>query len=235
MKLSSQFIIAVMAVNTLIQTLQAELITGSINFAGSMTLDTSSAGNATAITGWIQPQISSTLPTGIFAAAPYGLTNGAGVMFTSNSLSLNGTAPITNFWSAGGFKFELVFSQIYDQGYTELGADGYLVGRGTGIISGNGFTPTACTWGVICSDPAAGNNPDSWSFSAFVNSQNSNGAPVLAGTTITNATVLSWSDPTFALQEATNMNGCYCDIPGATSPYTNCFSGAQRFFRLKQY
>ena len=223
-----------MAVNALVQRTQADLITGSINFAGSMTLDTSSVGTATAITGWIQPQISSTAPTGTFATAPYALTTNTLVAFTSVSLNLGGSAPITNFWNAGGFKFELVSSQIYGQSYTQLGEDGYLVAGGTGIVSGNGFTPTAFTWGVISSDPAAGNNPVSWSFSAFVNSQNTNGAPVLAGIMMANATVLSWNDPTFTLQWATNVDGAYCDIPGATSPYTNLCAGPQQFFRLKQ-
>ena len=223
-----------MALNALVQRVQADLITGSINFAGSMTLDTSSVGTATAITGWIEPQISSTAPTGTFAAAPYALATNTLVAFTSVSLNLSGSAPITNFWSVGGFNFELVSSQIFEQSYTQPGEDGYLVAGGTGIVSGNGFTPTAFTWGVISSDPAAGNNPVSWSFSAFVNSQNTDGAPVLAGTMVVNATVLSWNDPTFTLQRATNVGGAYCDVPGAISPYTNYITCPQQFFRLKQ-
>jgi len=230
----THLIVAVVAFSTFVETLPADLISGSINFAGSMTLDTSSVGTATAITGWIQPQISSTAPSGTFAAAPYALATNTLVAFTSVSLNLSGSAPITNFWNVGGFKFELVSSQIYEQGYTQLGEDGYLVAGGTGIVSGNGFTPTAFTWGVISSDPAAGNNPDSWSFAAFVNSQNTNGAPVLADTMMANATVLSWNDPTFTLQQATNVDGAYCDIPGTTSPYTNPCAGPQQFFRLKQ-
>jgi hypothetical protein len=218
----------------LAQTLQAQVISGSINFIGSMTLDTSSVGTATAITGWIQPQISSTAPTGTFAAAPYALASNTMVAFTPVTLSLNGSTPITNFWNVGGFTFELVSSQVFGQGYTELGEDGYLIAGGTGVVSGNGYTPTAFTWGIISSDPAAGNNPDSWSFSAFVNSQNSNGAPMLVSSTITNAAVLSWSDPTFTLQAATNVDGSYLDIPGATSPYTNYMTCPQQFFRLKQ-
>jgi hypothetical protein len=230
----TQIIIAVLATNSFVETLRADLITGSINFAGSMTLDTSSVGTATAITGWIQPQISSTVSSGTFATAPYALTTNTLVAFTPVSLSLNGSAPITNFWSAGGFNFELVSSQIYEQSFTLLGEDGYLVAGGTGIVSGNGFTPTAFTWGVISSDPAAGGSPASWPFSAFVNSQNINGAPVLVATMLANATVLSWNDPTFTLQWATNLAGAYCDVPGAVSPYTNQCDGPQQFFRLKQ-
>ena len=217
-----------------VQTLHARLITGSINFVGSMTLDTSSVGTATAITGWIQPQISSTAPSGTFATAPYALAPGAGVVFTPLALALTDSAPITNFWNVGGFKFELISSQIHAQGYTQLGEDGYLIAGGTGVVSGNGYTATAFSWGIISSDPMAGSNPDSWSFSAFVNSNNSNGAPVLVGTTMANSVILNWNDPTFTLQTATNVSGCYSDVPGATSPYTNLLEGAQQFFRLKQ-
>jgi hypothetical protein len=234
MKPLTQFLVAVVAFGTFVQILQADLITGSLSFVGSMTLDTSSDGTAMAITGWIQPQISSTAPSGTFATAPYALTVGTIMAFTSASLNLSGGTPITNFWSVGGFRFELVSSQIYEQGYTEPGEDGYLIAGGTGIVSGNGFTPTAFTWGLISSDPAAGNNPESWSFSAFMNSQNTNGAPVLTGTTTANATILSWNDPTFTLQWATNIHGAYCNVPGAASPYTNLCAEPQRFFRLKQ-
>jgi hypothetical protein len=45
--------------------------------------------------------------------------------------------------------------------------------------------------------------------------------------------VLSWGDPLFALQSATNVAGPYSTIPGATSPYTNSISGPEKYFRLK--
>ena len=44
--------------------------------------------------------------------------------------------------------------------------------------------------------------------------------------------VLTWTDPTFALQAAPAVMGAYTNIPNATSPYTNAESGAQQFFRL---
>jgi hypothetical protein len=61
-----------------------------------------------------------------------------------------------------------------------------------------------------------------------------NGEPVLASTTISNTTVLSWSDPTFGLQAAPAANGTFTNIPGATSPYTNQITGNQQYFRLFQ-
>lgn len=48
-----------------------------------------------------------------------------------------------------------------------------------------------------------------------------------------NQVVLSWSNPSFALQAAPVANGTYTNIPGATSPYTNPVTGSQKFFRLK--
>jgi uncharacterized repeat protein (TIGR03803 family) len=47
------------------------------------------------------------------------------------------------------------------------------------------------------------------------------------------AAVLSWSDPAFLLQASTLMTGIYTNVPGATSPYTNTFSSATKFFRLR--
>lgn len=45
--------------------------------------------------------------------------------------------------------------------------------------------------------------------------------------------VLNWNDPSFSLYSSPVVNGAYTKILGATSPYTNGVSGAQRFFRLQ--
>jgi uncharacterized repeat protein (TIGR03803 family) len=57
-------------------------------------------------------------------------------------------------------------------------------------------------------------------------------APVLNITSIPGMVVLSWTDPTFALQAAPALTGLYTNIPGATSPFTNSTGGGQKFFRL---
>jgi uncharacterized repeat protein (TIGR03803 family) len=44
--------------------------------------------------------------------------------------------------------------------------------------------------------------------------------------------VLTWGNPGFSLQAASDVNGAFTNIPGATSPYTNPATGAQMFFRL---
>lgn len=50
---------------------------------------------------------------------------------------------------------------------------------------------------------------------------------------IDNQLVLSWSDAGFGLQSAPLASGTFTNIIGATSPYTNSFTDAQRYFRLK--
>jgi hypothetical protein len=46
--------------------------------------------------------------------------------------------------------------------------------------------------------------------------------------------VLIWTNSAFALQTAPAVAGAYTNVPGASSPYTNAFTNAARFFRLKQ-
>jgi hypothetical protein len=49
----------------------------------------------------------------------------------------------------------------------------------------------------------------------------------------TNGMVLNWSD-NFELLTATNLAGPFMPVTGATSPYTNSFTGPQRFFYLRE-
>jgi hypothetical protein len=234
MKKLTRYITLAAVAGMVAQTLQAGLITGSVGFVGSVTIDTISMGTATNVMGWIDAQVSPYQPTGTFTNGPNTLVPDMPVTMTSHIWAFSGSTPITNFWNVGGFKFELLSSKIAFQGYATLGQDGYAIVTGTGVISGNGYTPTAFTWTFSSQDPMSGVNPDSWTFSSQISSLNSNGEPVLVSSTITNATVLSWSDSTFALQATTNVTGIYSDVPGATSPYTNSTTGAPQFFRLKQ-
>lgn len=57
--------------------------------------------------------------------------------------------------------------------------------------------------------------------------------PLLNMSQASSPLVLQWPD-NFVLQSATNINGAYQDVPGAPNPYTNSFTGAQQFFRLRQ-
>jgi hypothetical protein len=58
--------------------------------------------------------------------------------------------------------------------------------------------------------------------------------PVLSLTKSGNNAVLSWGDPSYALQASTNVLGVYTNIPGATSPHSYPISGSQRYFRLNR-
>ena len=49
----------------------------------------------------------------------------------------------------------------------------------------------------------------------------------------TSNVVLTWGNPAFSLQSAPSVDGPYLTIPGASSPYTNSVTAAQRFFRLQ--
>ena len=46
--------------------------------------------------------------------------------------------------------------------------------------------------------------------------------------------VLNWSDPTLAIQSATNVDGPYLDLTRATPPYTNTTQTPQQFYRFKR-
>jgi len=50
---------------------------------------------------------------------------------------------------------------------------------------------------------------------------------------LNNQLVLSWTNAGFSLQSAPALTGPFTNILGATSPFTNAFTGGQNFFRLK--
>jgi hypothetical protein len=146
----------------LTSTLQATPITGNIGFVGSVTYDTSSAGTATEVTSWINPQVAPSHPTGTFA----GITPGTAATFTGSVWAFLDSSTINPFWTVGGFTFELFNSHIVGQGVTTLGQDGYVIVQGQGEVMAAGFTPTLLNWSFTSQDPKSGANPDSWSFSA---------------------------------------------------------------------
>jgi hypothetical protein len=231
MKTSVQFLAAVaVALTTVTQSVPAGPITGNIGFGGNVTFNTSSPATATAATSWINTQVLA--DSGSFASF---VTPIAPASFYGGTWSLNNSALIANFWTVGGFSFELLSSSIISQGGTP-GTTGFLVVAGSGIVSGDGFTPTVCNWSFSTQDPQSSNNPRSWTFSALITIPVTTNAPVLGCKEIisNHAVVLSWTNSTFTLQAAPVITGPYTNIPSATSPYTNVLTGTQRFFRLSQ-
>ena len=228
MKLRKSLIIALSASVVASGQLRADLITGSLSIGGTVKFNSDSGFPATSVTTATAVDSSSWSPllvtgSGLFTNVP----SGTPIIFSSSAWNLNTAIPITNFWTYGGFRFELSTSTIAQAS----GTPAVLTVIGSGIVSSNGYTPTAFYWVFSSQDPPAGSK---WSFSAAVSSLNSNGQPVLVSHTITNATILSWSDPTFTLQAATNAAGPFTNVSGATSPYTNSTITPQRFFRLNQ-
>lgn len=148
---------------TLVQTIQATPITGNIGFTGNAVFNTPYAGTATAVTSWNDTQVQSVSAGSSFALF---ITPELSAAF-NNSVVWNfndpGT-PINNFWQAGGFTFELLSSQLVADSNPN---PGFVFVQGAGIVSGNGFTPTAMNWSFSSQDPSiAGANGPDWTFSA---------------------------------------------------------------------
>ena len=47
-----------------------------------------------------------------------------------------------------------------------------------------------------------------------------------------NQPILSWNNPAWSLQSATNVTGAFSTVSGAASPYTNAMPPPRQFFRL---
>jgi hypothetical protein len=151
-------LLAVIALAGMGMTVSAAQINGVITFAGGLTLDTASAGNATEVTGWFNTSVVSA--DGNFLGAA-----GMPAVFTAPwQFATPPGPPIVNFWTADGFHFDLQTSVIIVQGFDQNGL-GYLYVLGSGIAYGNGFDPTPGNWRFTCQDPSA---DGMFSFSAAV-------------------------------------------------------------------
>jgi hypothetical protein len=136
------------------QQVQANGITGNITFTDSVTLDTSSAGTATMVTGWHglapgdEPRVQGA--DGDFATF---VTPGDGITFHA-PWSFNSGA-ISGFWSVDGFTFDLTSSVIPVNGQGFDSAGGFVSVNGVGTISGHGFASTPGTFNFTTQDPSA--------------------------------------------------------------------------------
>jgi hypothetical protein len=140
-------------------------ISGNIGITGSLTYNTSSSGTATEETSWIDPHVVS--DTGGFAVPSlFAITPGTPAIMSPATWNFNTSTPINGFWAVGGFTFQLLSSFIASQGSS--GGMAYLYVDGTGLVSGNGYTPTVMSFNLTSQDPIAGVNGgvNSWTFSA---------------------------------------------------------------------
>lgn len=168
LKLASVAVVALV----LAQSLQAALITGNIGFSGGAVLNNTSANNATAVTSWINPVVQG--QSGSFNP----VLNLSPVTFTAGIWNFTTGATIAPFWSVGGFTFNLLSSYVVAQGGT-AGLNAYVVVAGTGLVSGNGYTPTQLSWTFTSQDPSSDTIPATWTFSASAASVPDGGATVL--------------------------------------------------------
>jgi len=162
MKLSKT-ILAVLATGVLScglfsQQAQATAITGDIQFAGEVAFDTNSLATATKVVTWFDVFhnagfSSVTSGTGDFAGIAPG-TSAAMAQWTFNP-----STPTPGLWSVGGFTFDLLSSTVVTQNASTL------VITGNGIVSGNGFDPTAMDWSFT-TQSSGGKTRTTFSFSA---------------------------------------------------------------------
>jgi hypothetical protein len=159
----------------LTQNIQAIPIVGNIGFTGQVTLNSSTPATATEVTSWVLPTVNGT--SGVFAAPnPFAVAYGTAVSMAAPWSFVSGA--VNNFWVVGGFTFNLTSSSIISQGGTSPNT-GFVVVDGTGIVSGNGYTPTAMTWSFSVSDPEANNEIPTWTIQASSASVPDGGATVM--------------------------------------------------------
>lgn len=138
---------------------QAARINGTIDFAGSVMFNTPNLQNATQVSQWRDvfgnAGFSNVADTsGDFSGIALGTQ---AVMATPWIFSPSTVTP--GLWSVGGFTFNLLSATVVTQTATFLNISG------TGIVSGNGFSPTEANWAFTVQDAGSTGGPF-FSFSA---------------------------------------------------------------------
>jgi len=147
----------------LVTAAQATPITGFIQFAGSVAFDTTSLATATRVDTWFDVFGNAGFSnvtkgsTGIFAAIAPGTQATMGTPYIFNP-----STSTPALWFVGGFTFDLSSSTLVTQNAAELTIEG------TGIVSGNGFTPTNMSW-MFTTQNSSGTDQAMFSFSANSN------------------------------------------------------------------
>jgi hypothetical protein len=141
------------------QQAQATAINGDIQFAGTVKLNTKSLATAHSVVTWFDVFhhagfSSVTSGTGDFA----GIAPGTSASMP-NVWIFGPSTPTPGFWSVGGFTFNLLSSTVVTQNASTL------VIEGIGIVSGNGFDPTAMDW-MFTTQSSGGRTRTQFSFSA---------------------------------------------------------------------
>jgi hypothetical protein len=160
------------------QQAQATAINGNINFAGSVTFSTNSLLTATTVTSWINAHVEAG-GTGDFAGIPMNTP-----VAVTAGWAFSPSTPTPGLWSVAGFTFDLLSSTVTQRTASSLTVEG------SGIVSGNGFDPTAMTW-AFTTQNAGGRTRAIFSFSANGNAVPDGGSAVaLLGLALTGLEVL---------------------------------------------
>lgn len=149
----SKLAVAAAALMLVAQVTKAVPVTGSIGFTGQASFDTSSAGTASEVLSWYNTAVNGR--QGSFTS----LANNSPVTIASPWQFATST-PISGFWTAGSFSFELLSSWIVSQG------PGFVIVSGTGIVSASGYDDSYLSWSFSSQDPTVSDNPAEWTFSA---------------------------------------------------------------------
>jgi PEP-CTERM motif len=128
-----------LAISSFAPSLQAAPITGSIDFGGVVTFDSTSLANATRVSLWNSSFVLQ--DSGDFSS----IAPGTNVTMASPWIFSPSTST-PSLWSVGGFKFDLSSCVIVSQTSTFLNI------TGIGMISATGFDPTPGTWSFTASD-----------------------------------------------------------------------------------
>jgi hypothetical protein len=141
------------------QQARADTITGDIQFAGEVAFDTHSLATAKKVATWFDVFHHagfSSVTSGTFDFA--GITPGTQAIMGQPWI-FNPSTPTSGLWRVGGFTFDLLSSSIVTQNASNLSLDG------SGIVSGNGFDPTAMDWSFT-TQSSGGRTHTTFSFSA---------------------------------------------------------------------
>jgi VPDSG-CTERM motif len=141
------------------QQAQATAIDGNIQFAGEVRFDTNSLATTTKVGTWYD-----VFHNAGFSSVTSGTGDFAGIASRvqadmAQPWAFNPSTPTASLWSVGGFTFDLLSSTIVTQNASTL------VIEGTGIVSGNGFDPTAMDW-MFTTQSSSGRTRTTFSFSA---------------------------------------------------------------------
>ncbi len=137
----------------------AAQITGDIDFAGQAFFDTNSLATATEVLHFRAADGTNgaadvTETTGDFSSVALGTKASFPNVYTFNPSS-----PTSPLWTVGGFTFNLTSSTVAFQ------SSQFLIIKGTGFLTGNGFDETPGVW-AFTSQQSDGSERDSFSFSA---------------------------------------------------------------------